>query len=161
MIKAVLYHSNSGFTKQYALLFSKNLKVPCYDIKNVPKNLKKEEVIFLGNVFDGIIEGYSKAQKKYNLVFSVAVGLNEPTEKVIKNLKEINKIKEKFYYLKGGFDLSKLSKFKQLTVNAYNVMYGKKEITKERQEVLKYFKTKITFVSEKKVKSIIKEHEKK
>lgn len=161
MIKAVIYHSNSGFTKQYALMFSKNLKVPCYDIKKVPKNLKKEKVIFLGNVFDGIIEGYSKASKKYNLEYTVAVGLNEPSEKVIKNLKEINKIKGELYCLKGGFDVSRLSKFKQLTVNAYNLMYGKKENTKERQEVLNYFKTRITFVSEKKVKALIKEHEKK
>lgn len=160
MIKAVIYHSNSGFTKQYALMFSKNLKVPCYDIKSVSKNLKKENVVFLGNVFDGIIEGYSKASKKYNIVYTVAVGLNEPSEKTINNLKEINKIKGEFYYLKGGFDISKLSKFKQLTVNAYNIMYGKKQVTKEKQEVLNYFKTRITFVSEKKVKAIIKEHEK-
>ena len=39
-------------------------------------------------------------------------------------------------------------------------MYGKKQVTKEKQEVLNYFKTRITFVSEKKVKAIIKEHEK-
>ena len=160
MIKAVIYHSNSGFTKQYALMFAKNLKVPCYDLKNVPKNLKKENVVFLGNVFDGIIEGYSKANKKFNLVFTVAVGLNDPSENVINNLKNINKIKNEFYYLKGGFDFSKLSKYKQLIVNAYNIMYGKKTVTKEKQEVLNYFKTRITFVSEKKVKAIINEYKK-
>ena len=65
----------------------------------------------------------------------------------LNNLKEINKIKGEFYYLKGGFDISKLSKFKQLTVNAYNIMYEKKQVTKEKQEVLNYFKTRITFVS--------------
>ena len=46
MIKAVIYHSNSGFTKQYALMFSKNIKIPCYDIKSVPKNLKKKMLFF-------------------------------------------------------------------------------------------------------------------
>ena len=41
MIKAIVYKSNSGFTKEYALMLSKKLTLPVYDIKEANKSLFK------------------------------------------------------------------------------------------------------------------------
>ena len=51
MIKAIVYKSNSGFTKEYALMLSKKLVLPVYDIKEANKSLCKMMRLF---IWDGL-----------------------------------------------------------------------------------------------------------
>ena len=47
MIDAVVYTSNTGYTKQYAELLSKRLSLPVYSLKDAPSELKDgSEIIY-------------------------------------------------------------------------------------------------------------------
>ena len=75
MIKAIVYKSNSGFTKEYALMLSKKLALPVYDIKEANKSLSKnDEIIYMGWIMAGNVQGLNKA-KKYAIKAIVAVGM--------------------------------------------------------------------------------------
>ena len=45
MIKAIIYNTNSGFSKQYAYNFALNTGLPIYNIKDVKKKLNKGDKI--------------------------------------------------------------------------------------------------------------------
>ena len=49
MIKAIVYKSSTGHTKQYAEMLGDSLKIPAYDLKEARLKLKKnDEIVFLG-----------------------------------------------------------------------------------------------------------------
>ena len=43
MIKAIVYNSETGFTKEYAEMLYKKINIPCYTIKEAKKKLNKQE----------------------------------------------------------------------------------------------------------------------
>lgn len=108
-MKAIIYESNTGSAKQYAEMLSEKLGVPAYSLKEAQKALPKdEEAVFLGWVFANKIQGFSKAQKRWNLVCACAVGINPRTDKYIEILKESNPTDIPIFYLRGKLDLKKL-----------------------------------------------------
>ncbi|MCI5668903.1 MAG: flavodoxin domain-containing protein [Oscillospiraceae bacterium] len=108
-MKAIIYESNTGSAKRYAEMLSEKLGVPAYSLKEAQKALPKdEEAVFLGWVFANKIQGFSKAQKRWNLVCACAVGINPRTDKYIEILKESNPTDIPIFYLRGKLDLKKL-----------------------------------------------------
>ena len=108
-MKAIIYESNTGSAKRYAEMLSEKLGVPAYSLKEAQKDLPKdEEAVFLGWVFANKIQGFSKAQKRWNLVCACAVGINTRTDKYIEILKESNPTDIPIFYLRGKLDLTKL-----------------------------------------------------
>lgn len=108
-MKAIIYESNTGSAKRYAEMLSEKLGVPAYSLKEAQKALPKdEEAVFLGWVFANKIQGFSKAQKRWNLVCACAVGINPRTDKYIEILKESNPTDIPIFYLRGKLDLTKL-----------------------------------------------------
>lgn len=108
-MKAVIYESNAGSTKRYAEMLSEKLGVPAYSLKEAQKALPKdEEAVFLGWVFANKIQGFSKAQKRWNLVCACAVGINPQSEKYIEILKGSNPTDIPIFYLRGKLDFTKL-----------------------------------------------------
>lgn len=45
MIKAIVYHTNTGHTYTYAQILSKKLNIPFYSLKEAKEKLKKEDPI--------------------------------------------------------------------------------------------------------------------
>lgn len=77
MIKAVVYESNTGFTKRYAELFAAKLELPCYTIKEAAKNTEKgAEIVFFGWIYANKIKCLKKACKRWNVVCAAGVGMN-------------------------------------------------------------------------------------
>ena len=71
-MKAIVYKSNAGHTMQYAIILSKKLNIPCYDIKDAIKYLSKgDEIIYLGWVCAGRMKGGWLRQFHVFLVVSV------------------------------------------------------------------------------------------
>lgn len=67
MLKAIVYESNTGHTKEYAEMLGKKLEIPAFTIKEAKKELNKnDEIIFLGWIFATKIMGLNKV-KKYNV----------------------------------------------------------------------------------------------
>ena len=111
MISAILYASNTGYTKQYAELLAQATGLPAYNIKNsIPPATAGQDVIFLGWLMAGNVQGYKKICKKYRVRALCAVGMSPMVPD------QTAEIKKKFaltdtpvFYLQGGFDINKLT----------------------------------------------------
>lgn len=110
MIKAIVYTSNTGFTKKYAEILSKETGINVYEFKEAKGRLNKnDEIIYMGWIMAGTIKGFEEARKRYNVKVVCAVGMGMANEKQNKELIEKQKIeKQQFFYLQGGFDMNKL-----------------------------------------------------
>ena len=108
-IKAVVYETNAGSTKQYAEMLAAKLNVKAYSLKEALKQLPaQEEAVFMGWVFANKIQGLNKAQKKWKLTCVCAVGMNEKSAKYDEILKEANPAEAPIFYLPGRLDFSRL-----------------------------------------------------
>ena len=122
-MKIIIYGSQYGTTKQYAMELSKktNIKAESYeDIKNVDEY---ETIIYIGALYAGGILGMAKTLKKISncenkKIIIATIGLSDPMNKEnINNIENSmkrqlsNEIYEKasIYHLRGGIDYSKLN----------------------------------------------------
>ena len=68
MIKAIVYTSNAGHTKQYAQLLGGKISLPAYSVKEAKRALAKgDEIIYLGWLMAGKIKGYKKANRRFSI----------------------------------------------------------------------------------------------
>ncbi|HHV28200.1 flavodoxin domain-containing protein [Acetivibrio mesophilus] len=98
----IVYESKTGFTKKYADMLAKNTKLKAYRVKELPKDIKDEEIIFLGWIKAGKIQGLGKV-RKYNIKAVCASGTAphaEPNEETVVANNKIESIP--FFYLRGG-----------------------------------------------------------
>lgn len=101
MIKAIVYDSNTGFTKQYAYFFAASTGLPIYTLKEAKKNLSKgDKIIYFSWIAADKINKINKA-KRYDIAYAAAVGLNLYSEELIELIKKRSKF-DKIYYLQGG-----------------------------------------------------------
>jgi len=111
-IKAIVYESNTGFTKQYAELLSEIINVPAIPtIDNSMISSDRVPVIFLGWICAGKVNGLRLARLKYNPVIIAGVGMTPQSEKYAFDVALQNQIDEPFYYLQGGMHREKLRGF--------------------------------------------------
>ena len=98
MIKAIVYQSKTGYTKEYAESLSKELKIPCYSVQYGKEKInKKDEIIYLSWIRATTIVGYRKINKKYKIVTIGAVGAYPKSNEYTKQLKEYNHIDSEKY----------------------------------------------------------------
>ena len=155
MIKAIVYKSNTGYTKQYAEMLSKSLKVPIYNLEEAKLKLKKhDEIVFLGWVCATKIQGLSKI-KNYNVKCIGAVGVY-PTEKnYIESLRKTNKVNAELFYLRGGLNYNKITGLKKKVLQFVGNMM-EKENKAENQEIIKIFKEGANYVSYENLEPMLK-----
>lgn len=106
-ISAIVYTSNTGFTRRYAQLLSRATAIPAYDLET-PASLPERgtRVLFLGWLRAGGIVGLSKARKRWDVRAVCAVGMapdNDP-----KTLAEHNRVDCPLFYVQGGYAPQKL-----------------------------------------------------
>ena len=111
-IKAIVYESNTGFTREYAELLSSIINVPAIPvIDNSMIFNEREPVIFLGWVCAGKINGIRMARLKFNPVIIAGVGMTPQSDKYAFALAQQNNIDVPFYYLQGGIHRERLKGF--------------------------------------------------
>lgn len=131
MVKAIIYQSKTGHTKKYAEYLSKELSIPCYSV----------------------CEAKEKINKKYQIVSIGAVGAYPKSSEYTKQLKEYNHTSQELFYLRGGINYEKLSKFYQKLLKLVG-----KAITMENprdKEMSLLFEKGGNFVNPKQLKSMI------
>lgn len=162
MIKAIIYTSNSGFTKEYAELLSKEVNIPVYELKKIKNEVaKNEEILYMGWIMGGMVIGLNKALKKYNIKAVCCVGMSKPNEKQNEDIiKQNNLNKDTFFYLQGGFDMEKLSgiyKFmmKSIKSNVEKSLQEKENKTEEDLQTLEMMRGRVDCVSKENLENII------
>ena len=152
MIKAIVYHTNTGHTYTYAQILSKKLNIPFYSLKEAKEKLKKEDpIIFLSWICAGKISKLKKANKNFQIKYIGAVGAYPKTTKYLEELKINNQIILPCFYLRGGIDYHKLKGIFKIIVK----MVGK-TIPKENTELSKLFTNGGNFVKEQNLEELIK-----
>ncbi len=109
MIDAILYTTNTGFTRQYAELLSLRTGVPAYNTRNVlPPKLAGKPVLYMGWTAAGVLKGYQKIAKKYNVRAVCQVGMTPYSEETEDKAKRDNGIDVPLFWLQGGLDAGRL-----------------------------------------------------
>jgi hypothetical protein len=161
-MKAIVYTSNSGFTKKYAGLLSAKTALPAYNLKEAKDRISKgDDIIYMGWLCAGTVAGYNKAVKSYSVKAVCAVGMGSPAEKVIAEIKVRHNIENiKIFCLQGGFDMNKLHgiyKFmmKMIAKTAVKKLEAKPDKTAEEADMLDMMKNGKDCVNEEKLAPVI------
>ena len=158
MVKAIVYKSETGFTKEYAEILSKKINVPCYTLEEAKKNLNKsDEIVYLGWICAGSIKGVNRVRNKYQVKCYGAVGAFPKDDKYIESLVKLNELeKGKLFYLRGGINFKKLKGYKKLIVKIVGNVLEKNNKDKEgSEELIRLFNEGASFVESKNLDEMI------
>lgn len=104
----IVYETNTGSCERYAKMLSEKTGYEAVALSKTSEG-DSEDVVFIGWVMAGTIQGLETARKNFSSIKAVcAVGMMPP-EKQIEKLKEKNTITEPLFALSGAFDVKKLS----------------------------------------------------
>ena len=160
--QAIVYTSNTGFTKEYARILAEKTTLPLYNLESAQKSLPYgSEVIYLGWLMASFVKGYDKASKKFRVNAVVGVCMGESGSQ-LEAVRKNNKIPEstKVFTLQGGFDMKKLkgmNKFmmKIMVKHLTKDIMAKETRTEEDEKLLLMMSKGASFVSEKNLEPVI------
>lgn len=158
MIEAVVYESNSGFTKRYAEMIGEKTGLPVYHIIDSALYVSKgAPVFFIGWVMAGKIEGYKIASKRYDVQAAAAVGVTPKSKEYVKKLIYDNKVMDiPLFYLMGGISPDKLSKMHKKILNMIaDSIERKAGVTKQELDAADCLRYGCDFVSEDNLSEIL------
>lgn len=116
---AIVYKSNTGHTRQYALLLGEQTGLPTYSLEEAGSRLSGgSPVIYLGWIHASHVKGYAKAASRFELCAVCAVGLCD-TGTLTSEVRKAASIPEDIplFTLQGGFDRSRLKGMDKLMIS--------------------------------------------
>ncbi|MGK0467554.1 flavodoxin domain-containing protein [Clostridium sp.] len=164
----VIYKSKTGFSKQYAEWISEELSADIFEVSTININMLTayDTLIYGGGLYAGGINGtkyitqnLDKLKNKKNIVF--ATGVSPFREEVISELRDKNFTSEeqkyiKFFYLRGGFDYSKLKTFDKALMTLLKCKIKmKKKLTPDERGMLGSYDKPVDFTRKKNIDEII------
>ena len=119
MIEAIVYTSETGFTKKYAEILAEETGISVYNLKEGKEKVKKDaEIIYMGWIMAGGVKNYNKAKNKYHVKALCAVGMAAPSEEQYKGIVKKYNLQEPLFYLQGGYDKTKLKGMYKFMMNS-------------------------------------------
>lgn len=115
---AIVYTSNTGHTRKYALLLGEQIGLPVYSLDEANAQLSGgSPAIYLGWIHASHVKGYSGAAKRFSVCAVCGVGLCD-TGTLITEVRKATSIPEDIplFTLQGGFDRSKLKGVDKLMI---------------------------------------------
>jgi len=98
----IVYESKTGFTKRYAEMLAAKTGFKVFHVKELSRVNPDEEIIFLGWMKAGMIQGLGKV-RKYNVAAICGSGTARTPEPDEETVAARNNISGKpFFYLRGG-----------------------------------------------------------
>ena len=116
---AIVYTSNTGHTRQYALLLGEQIGLPASSLDEANSQLSGgSPVIYLGWLHASHVKGYSKASKRFALCAVCGVGLCD-TGTLTSEVRKATSIPEDIplFTLQGGIDRSRLKGMDKLMIS--------------------------------------------
>ena len=168
MKTAVIYSSQTGFTKKYAEWIAEDLKCDIFKVKEIStkKMLEYDVVVYGGSLHAVGITGIKKIKnnlpklsEKKIAVF--AVGASPFSEEAYEEIKTKNFTSEELkeievFYMRGGFDFTKLNFIDKMLMNMFkSVMLKKKDRTPDEEGMLKAYEHPVDFTDKENIKEII------
>lgn len=168
MKTVVIYKSKTGFTKIYAEWIAKELSADIFDVAKVDANILMtyDTVIYGGSLHAvGIIgvkfikENLDKLKDKKVVVF--ATGASPWKEEAINEVRNKNFTPEqqkyiRFFYLRGGFDYSKLKSVDKVLMTLLKwKLKRKKDLSSNERDMLAAYDKPINFTRKDNIDEII------
>lgn len=166
---AVVYRSAAGHTKAYAQWIAKDLKCDLFDGKKVKVSglLSYDTIIFGGSLHAGglngiklIIENFDQLKSKKLIVFAVGAApvRNETTEELFKmNFPGEMGENIQFFYLRGGFDYSRLSLYNKFLMTLFKYKLKRiKNPDADQKGMLASYSHPMDFTNKKYIEPIIR-----
>ncbi len=113
---AIVYVSNAGSSRQYAEMLSEKTGFPVYSFKESGKVPEDAEVIFIGWIMAGTVQGLKEAAEKFTLKAVCPVGMMKG-EKQDAELKAKNAIEVPMFPLMGNFHVENLTGMYKMMMN--------------------------------------------
>ncbi len=119
-MEAIIYQSNTGFTKRYAEMLSEATGIPYLSKEEADFRLDRgDEIIYMGWLMGGKISGFWETAARYFVKAVIAVGVSSPGDTLMAKLKKDNEIEDftTLFYLQGGVDHTKLKGVKKIMLS--------------------------------------------
>lgn len=164
-IKAIIYTSNTGYTKKYARLLALKTGLEAFELGNVPGKIGKDDpVIYLGWLKAGRLMGLPQAAKQYTLAAVGVVGLGAQSSAQAAAVQKAYRLTVPVFYFQGGFNMDRLKGMDRLLMRCMiklrlPALEKKKERTPEEEERLTFYREGGDKVSEKNLGSILRWYE--
>lgn len=157
-ISAIVYTSNTGFTRRYAQMLSRAAALPAYDLAQWDRLPDAGVgVIYMGWLSAGRITGLPKAQKRWRIQAVCAVGMSPENE--LKTLAKANHVECPLFYAQGGYAPEKLKGANKLAMAVVTKLIAsaqaKKAVTPEEKAQLAQFRTGCDFVDEENLRPVL------
>ncbi len=157
-MKAIVYCTNTGTSKRYAEMLSEKTGIATYDISSCDELAADTEIIFIGWVMAGEIQGLAAARQKFTDIKAIcAVGMMK-SEKQDIAIKEKNAIDGEFFSLMGAFDINKLKGMYRMMMGMMMKMMKsklKESDDPKADEMIKMFDEGFDMVSESELDGIV------
>lgn len=154
----IVYCSNTGSAKKYAELLNEKTGLPCVDISKRSSVSADEEIIFIGWIMAGSLQGLKEVRETFSDIKAVCgVGMMKG-EKATEETKAKNGITEPYFFLPGDFDMKKLKgMYKMMMGMMLKMVKGKiKESGDEKgEEMLKMLENGIILFDEKEIEQVV------
>lgn len=163
----VVYRSKYGYTKKYAEWLAESLGCDIKENASFADIASYDAVIYGGGIYAGRINGaklitknLSRLSGKKLVLFAVGSSVGRPQELEefwAKALEETVREKIPYFYLRGGFDYSRLGNVDRLMMNMLKKMLlGKDTLTEDEKGLLAAYETPFDFTEKKNLDDIIK-----
>lgn len=154
----IVYCSNTGSAKKYAELLSEKTGLPCVDISKRSSVSADEEIIFIGWIMAGSLQGLKEVRETFSDIKAVCgVGMMKG-EKATEETKAKNGITEPYFFLPGDFDMNKLKgMYKMMMGMMLKMVKGKiKENGDEKgEEMIRMLEDGIILFDEKEIEKVV------
>jgi len=164
----VIYTSITGFTKKYAEWIAQDLGADLVEARSLrPETLRDYDTIIYGGSLHAVgIRGIQALKKNFarlegKLVIVFATGATpartDVPEEVIKaNFSPEERERIHFFYLRGGFDYSKLGLVDKLLMSLLKLkIKGKKERTPDEKGMLSAYSRPVDFTKREHIKNLV------
>lgn len=155
---AIVYTSKSGYTRQYAHILGKELRLPVYSLEDALNGLRQySPVLYLGWIHASHIQGFRKAAKQFVICAVCGVGLCD-TGALQKEVRKATAIPETIplFTLQGGFDRSKLKGMDKMLISMLTKgLSSKQPRTEQEDRMLQLLQTDGCYVSKENLGAVL------
>lgn len=152
----VIYNTNAGSSEKYAEILAEKMNCQCLSLQKSDKVSPEEDVVFIGWIMAGVIQGLEQAMTKFQNIRCVcAVGIMN-TEKAETEIREKNHIDLPLFILPGAFDISKLKGMYKLMMNMMlKMMKDKLKSEDKGEQVISMLEKGVDLVKEENLRGVI------
>lgn len=118
-LDAIVFTSQTGFTRQYAEMLGQTLSLPVYSLEETASQLPGgSRILYLGWVHASHVKGYRQAAKRFSVCAVCGVGLCD-TGTLTTEVRQATAIPEEIpvFTLQGGIERKKLKGIDKLMIS--------------------------------------------